>query len=72
MSAVTINTGAYIFYFSLETNKLHFCLSDGSEDSVVKTKDGPIIANKGNTRLAVLPCLDTQVCGACDPMQRSR
>lgn len=71
MSAV-INTGTHIFYFGLETNKLHFCLSDGNGDSDVRIKGVAITANKGNTRLAAVASGGIKVRDTCDPTQRNR
>lgn len=63
LSAVTIGSGTYIFYFSLESNKLRFCLADGSADTVVKA-GGVAITASNNARLAAVPRNKTEVCGA--------
>ena len=69
MSAATIDSGTYIFYFSLVSNKLRFCLDDGSADTAIKIEDVAITASNNNTRLAAAPYSGTNVCGTCNPMQ---
>ena len=63
MSAATVDSGTYIFYFSLVSNKLRFCLDDGSADTAIKIEDASITASNNNIRLAAVPYSGINVCG---------